>query len=150
MMFTGSPHQQDSYHSIGFYKDCSAGERDTRWKSLYVMPPPQWHHSSTWLSLVLCCPSSWFHSKHRPCLCKRLLSLLIRRWKTSKRPVVKMRFSVRDCGWRYTGGVRRANWGQDLPLFKMLWYALCPISYLPKFRTFITDQQSCNLIFQGV
>lgn len=149
MMFAGSPHQLDSCHSSGFYKDYSAGERDAGWKRLYVMPPPQWHHSSTWLSLFLCCPSSWFHSKHSPCLCKRLLSLLLRLWETSKRPVVKLRFSIRDCGWRYVGGVGRASWGQDLPLFRMLWYALCPLFYLPLFITFISGQQSCNWIFQG-
>lgn len=111
MMFAGSPHQQDSCHSSGFYEDCSAGERDVGWKRLYVMPPPQWHRSSTWLSLFLCCPSSWFHSKHRPCLCKRLLSLLLRLWKTSKRPVVKMMFSIRGCGWRYVGGFRKGRLG---------------------------------------
>lgn len=150
MMFAGSPHQQDSCHSSGFYEDCSAGERDAGWKRLYVMPPPQWHHSSTWLSLFLCSPSSWFHSKHRPCLCKRLLSLLLRLWETSKKPVVKMMFSIRDCGWRYVGGVGRASRGQELPLSSMLWYVLCPLSYSPKFITFISDKQLCIWIFQRV
>lgn len=119
-MFAGSLHQLDSCHSSGFYKDGSAGDWDAGWKRLYVMPPPQWHHSSSWLSPSLCCPSSWFHSKQRPCLCKRLLSLLFGLWETSKRSVVKLRFSIRGCGWRYMGGVGRASWGQELPLFSTL------------------------------
>lgn len=103
MMFAVGPHQLDSCHSSGFYEDCSAGKRDVGWKRLYVMPPLQWHHRSTWLSLFLCCPSSWFHSENRPCLCKRLLSLLLRLWKTSKKPVVKMMFLISDCGRRCRG-----------------------------------------------
>lgn len=149
MMFAGSLHQQDSCHSSGFYKDCSAGERDTGWKKLYVMPPPQWHHSSTWLSLVFCCPSSWFQSKHRPCLCKRLLSLLLRLWETSKRPVVKMRFSIRDYGWRKIGGCRKGKLRSRVAFVQYALVCTLP-SLILNFITFISDQESCNWIFQGV
>lgn len=84
--------------------------RSSRWGSgTLVERGFMWchHRSGTTARLgclsSFCCTSSWFHSKHKPCLCKRLLSLLLRLWETSKRLVVKIMFSIRGCGWRWRG-----------------------------------------------